>query len=701
MLDPQTAIGVIFSVAKYIYNHVKEAEENKGRKTEMLNRLIRLTETMQKISKLDDSKQALLQENLNNLTGILQKLELLIIDLNKTGKIKKLKRIFNSDSIKKALEDFSTNVDKGVQDLHIAMTTAHMLSSEEQGQLSAVKFDEAEKRLEEILGKNIQLTNQMDNVLQKQDNSFLELQKVRNQVEELYKAITTAKPDANNSPKSKPSLLEKHNQNGNLQKGEPIVDGLLGHYFHGTFDNEPVTIKEFDLNSEFNFDQVEREVSILKKLRHGAVARFRHLLLDKENKKVYLIMDPCEIGSLAQYLKHNKLTLAQQKKIAMEMARGLMYIHKEDNNKKGLLHRNLSTEIIFLDKDLQPKFTEFSAAKTSDKEIQTAKLSPQSFAYVAPEALQSKALATAKSDVYSLGLIIFAIYSGKEPFAKTSFSNIFKEKSNDFKEDLASLPPEIAVLVTQCCAQDPSQRPEVGEILKCLDAYQLTQSNDNAVGPSVTQAIPPVAMKISALSALSQDSKVAEYLERIKKGSTSARPQLAAYLANAKEFEAAKEVLEEAIKVNPQDIYSLHTLARMYKRNEIGTQEEKSNLTNAKVALHYYLEAVQILTLKKQLQPISTDENNILTWSNNSIDELEQRLHLQKGSARTTRSVVDLDRGAKQTRASYTNPYLDSQPPSLGTHFAAQFSNVNISEDQDKGLKNTLEYQSTGHRNHQ
>lgn len=203
-----------------------------------------------------------------------------------------------------------------------------------------------------------------------------------------------------------------------------------------------------------------------------------------------LVYEYVNSGNLEQWLHGDvgpcsPLTWEIRMKIILGTAKGLTYLH--DGLEPKVVHRDIKSSNILLDKQWNPKVSDFGLAKLlcSDSSYITTRVMG-TFGYVAPE-YASSGMLNERSDVYSFGILIMEIISGRNPvdysrppeevnmidWLKRMVSNRNPEGVLDPKlpEKPASRALKRALLVALRCVDPNAQkRPKMGHIVHMLEA---------------------------------------------------------------------------------------------------------------------------------------------------------------------------------------------------------------------------------------
>jgi 5'-AMP-activated protein kinase, catalytic alpha subunit len=169
-------------------------------------------------------------------------------------------------------------------------------------------------------------------------------------------------------------------------------------------------IKKHRLVSSDDRIRMEREVALLKHLRHDAIAELYDLVED-DRGTLYLVLEYASRGELFDYIvAKGRLEESEARDMFEMMARAVEYCHM-----KNVVHRGLKPENFLLDENHRVKLIDFGFSHYNDSSRMhdTYCGSP---AYAAPEMLSGQTYKGALVDVWSLGIILFAMVCGHLPF---------------------------------------------------------------------------------------------------------------------------------------------------------------------------------------------------------------------------------------------------------------------------------------------
>lgn len=178
--------------------------------------------------------------------------------------------------------------------------------------------------------------------------------------------------------------------------------------------------KIIDLN---NADQIKREISTLKLLKHPNVVRLYEVLASKT--KIFMVLEFVNGGELFDKIaSKGKLKEADGRKMFQQLIDGVSYCHN-----KGVFHRDLKLENVLVDTKGDVMITDFNLSALpqhcrEDGLLHTTCGSPN---YVAPEILANRGYDGAKSDIWSCGVILYVILTGYLPFDDRNLAVLYQK----------------------------------------------------------------------------------------------------------------------------------------------------------------------------------------------------------------------------------------------------------------------------------
>lgn len=215
----------------------------------------------------------------------------------------------------------------------------------------------------------------------------------------------------------------------------------------------------------------DSEVETLKRLQHPHIVQL--VGYGEEQGMLFYSMEYVEGHSLHDHLRqHERLSWEEVIQIGIETTSALKHAHDF-----GIIHRDLKPANLLLNTEGHVKLTDFGIAKLFGAMDQmTAPGSVIGTAdYMPPEQAEGKPV-TVRSDLYSLGGVLYALLTGKSPFGGKSVPEVlyavrYNEVPN-LHDRVAGIPPELAELIHELLQKDPQKRPPtalvVGNRLKSM-----------------------------------------------------------------------------------------------------------------------------------------------------------------------------------------------------------------------------------------
>ena len=195
------------------------------------------------------------------------------------------------------------------------------------------------------------------------------------------------------------------------------------------------------------------EVRIARQIAHPNVCGVYDI--GSDDGRHFISMEYVKGEDLASLL-HRIGRLAPDKatQIARQLCAGLAAAHE-----RGVLHRDLKPANIMLDDRGVARITDFGLAAIA-ADIQASEVAEGTPAYMAPEQLAGSAV-TVRSDIYSLGLVLYELYTGRSLFGGATIGELLQQRSSGTGNLRLSddVDPAITRLLERCMAEEPERRP--------------------------------------------------------------------------------------------------------------------------------------------------------------------------------------------------------------------------------------------------
>jgi len=280
----------------------------------------------------------------------------------------------------------------------------------------------------------------------------------------------------------------------------------LGTHIETGFQVALKIMKKKHLNSKPKlWQKVRRETAILKLIEHPHVLKLYDVLETPDN--LYLVLENVKGGELFDYItRKGRLDREEALRLFAQIVQGLEYCHLH-----SICHRDLKPENLLLDERGNIKIADFGMAQLMKEGLlNTSCGSPH---YASPEVIHGGQYDGKKSDVWSIGVILFALITGSLPFDDDHLPTLLQKVIKGVYFMPPWVPEDIADLISKLLVVDPNKRLPMSQI-KYHRAYRGTN-----YFPPVSPTAPSPATHIRSLLKEPLDEGVLADLEALGWGS--------------------------------------------------------------------------------------------------------------------------------------------------------------------------------------
>jgi HAMP domain-containing protein/predicted Ser/Thr protein kinase len=225
-----------------------------------------------------------------------------------------------------------------------------------------------------------------------------------------------------------------------------------------------------------DLERFKREIRLARKITHRNVLRTYDY---GEAEGVYFIsMEYVRGYTLSELLMEaagNQMAPRVALGVARQICRGLEAAHEQ-----GIIHRDIKSQNVLIDHKGEVKLMDFGIARMAEAHegMTQAGLIVGTPHYMSPEQVQGRQL-DPRSDVYSMGVLIYEMVAGRKPFLSSSLTGVLTAHITEAPQPPIEIRPEIGreinAIILRCLAKDPKDRyKDAGALLHDLDQVQIS-----------------------------------------------------------------------------------------------------------------------------------------------------------------------------------------------------------------------------------
>tara|TARA_R110002126_G_scaffold173969_3_gene322562 strand:+ start:19617 stop:24614 length:4998 start_codon:yes stop_codon:yes gene_type:complete len=463
-MSPSDILQDLIKLAQLIQNQIALVENNKLKfrsLTELIDRIVTSIDGLISLPDTDQFKKSLLD--------LKECCDETIAFVEKTSSKGRLERFIYAGKYADQIESLKSKILELVPVLHIGLTAQSLMDCDRD------RRHEAQDHQELLAQQTAHFYELQAAHFNHADISLIVHQQMRSLEERI---VQLTQPPATTDHLLLPKELMVNFSD--IVFHDKICKSALGALYHGTWRDQPVTIKWLErLEAEHERHHFIREAKVMSRLHNDYITPFYGASFEETG--LCLLMGVMENGNLSQVL--TTLNAHERFRMAQDLARGLTYLHDQD-----IIHGDIKPNHIGVNQYKQAKWTDFGLVKTRAMSLASVSAFSPEVRWQAPESWRRRAELTKASDVYSFGLLLWTLMTSKMPYTSIASRNVMSEVKRGFRETIPTdIPLELDRLIQSCWSADPDARPVAREISRLLQTMTYTRADASTAAPTQSE----------------------------------------------------------------------------------------------------------------------------------------------------------------------------------------------------------------------
>ena len=216
---------------------------------------------------------------------------------------------------------------------------------------------------------------------------------------------------------------------------------------------KPIAVKVIKNPQSKDMQRLYREVQVLSQAKHRAIVGY--LGCYQKGKRLYIGMELCAEGSLRERLRQGVLSEEEGRKVAIQLLEALKYLHS-----LGIIHRDIKAENVLIDDFGNAKLADFGFARDLNRFNMSIVGSPF---HLSPEL--STGSYDEKSDIWSLGVLLYFALLGEYPFQGKTAAELYYETVHKDITQWGSVSSYGFDFLSLCFTRKSCKRPSASDLL--------------------------------------------------------------------------------------------------------------------------------------------------------------------------------------------------------------------------------------------